>query len=54
MYYSQLEYLRHIYEECAFILKVTQGKSQQQIIEDEVLSKAIIRSFEIISEATKK
>lgn len=54
MYPSQLEFLRHILDECSFLIKVSEGKTQQEIIHDEVLSKAIIRSLEIIGEATKK
>ena len=51
---SQLEFLRHILDECSYILKVTQNKTQQQITDDETLSKAIIRSLEIIGEATRR
>lgn len=51
---SQLEFLRHILDESGFILKVTEGKTQQKIINDEILSKAIIRSLEIIGEATRR
>ena len=54
MYPSQLEFLRHILDECHFLLKVTAGKSRAEIVNDETLSKAIIRSLEIIGEATKR
>jgi uncharacterized protein with HEPN domain len=54
MYPSQLEFLRHILDECHYILKVTEGKSQEEIINDETLSKALIRSLEIVGEATKR
>jgi len=54
MYPSQLEFIRHIEEECAFILEVTDGKTKEEIFKDIVLSKALVRSFEIIGEATKK
>ena len=54
MYPSQLEFLKHIEDECVFILKVTQGKTQEQILGDEILIKALVRSFEIIGEASKK
>jgi len=54
MYPSQLEFLRHIEEECIFILKATEGKSREKIFEDETLKRAIIRSLEIIGEATKR
>jgi len=50
-----LEYLRHIRDECLFILSVT-GKdfSKDSLIQDETLKRAIVRSLEIIGEATKK
>ena len=50
-----LEYLRHISDECLFILSVT-GKdfSKDDLIQDETLKRAVVRSLEIIGEATKK
>jgi uncharacterized protein with HEPN domain len=54
MFPSQPEFLRHIADECAYILRVTAGKSRDQIIDDETLSKALVRSLEIIGEASKK
>ena len=54
MYPSQLEFIKHIEDECVFLLKVTLGKAQQQILDDEILCKAIVRSLEIIGEASKK
>lgn len=54
MYPSQLEFIKHIEDECVFLLKVTLGKTQQQILDDEILCKAIERSLEIIGEASKK
>jgi uncharacterized protein with HEPN domain len=54
MYPSQLEFIKHIEDECAFTLKVTQGKNKEQILDDEILTKAIIRSLEVIGEATKQ
>ncbi len=54
MYPSQLEFLRHILDECHFLLRVTAGKSREEIVNDETLSKAIIRSLEIVGEATKR
>lgn len=54
MYPSQLEFIKHIEDECDFLLKVTLGKTQQQILADEILCKAIVRSLEIIGEASKK
>jgi uncharacterized protein with HEPN domain len=54
MFPSQPEFLRHILDECTFILKVTQGKTQSEIFNDDTLNRAIVRSLEIIGEATKR
>lgn len=51
---SLLDFLCHILEECGFILRVKSGRSRQQLLDDEVISRAIVRSLEIIGEATKK
>jgi len=51
---SLLDFLRHIEHECAFILRVSKAKSRNEIEEDELLNKGIVRSLEIIGEATKK
>lgn len=50
-----LEYLRHIEEECAFILSVSDSQlTFERFIQDETLKRAIVRSLEIIGEASKK
>ena len=54
MFLSQLEFLRHMLDECSYIIKVTEGKTQQQVTDDETLSRAIVRSLEIIGEATRR
>lgn len=51
---SNLELLRHIAEEVNFILNTTQGKNNIELEDDPILSRAVIRSLEIIGEATKK
>ncbi len=51
---SLLDFLKHILHECDYILRMKVGKSREQLLDDETLSKAIIRSLEIIGEATKK
>ena len=48
------EYLKHILDECDFVLVVTQSISFEDFIRDETLKRAIVRSLEIIGEATKK
>jgi uncharacterized protein with HEPN domain len=54
MWESNLELVRHIFDECKFIITHTQGKTENQILDDKVLLKALERSIEIIGEATKK
>lgn len=54
MLLSHLDFLKHISEEIDFILEKTSGKDQKEVFEDATLSRAIIRSLEIIGEATKK
>lgn len=55
MYKPPIEYLRHIKDECLFILTViTKDVRKDEFLENETLKRAIIRSLEIIGEATKK
>lgn len=50
-----IEYLRHIYDECVFITNsISPDMTKDDLIYDEVLKRAIVRSLEIIGEATKK
>jgi uncharacterized protein with HEPN domain len=50
-----LEYLRHIYDECIFIKSVIEDNfSKDVLMKDETLKRALVRSLEIIGEATKK
>jgi len=50
-----IEYLRHIYDECQFITgTITSDMTKDELLEDETLKRAIVRSLEIIGEATKK
>jgi uncharacterized protein with HEPN domain len=51
---SNLELVRHILVETTFILQYTEQKSKEEVINDEVLCRAVVRSLEIIGEATKK
>lgn len=54
MSYGNSELIQHIRQEITFILTYTEGKAKEDIIKDEVLSRAIIRSIAIIGEASKK
>jgi len=52
---NPLEYLKHIRDECSYILTVIKPEtSKADFLADETLKRAIIRSLEIIGEATKK
>ena len=51
---SNLELVRHILIETNFILQHVDGKTKDGVIHDEVLCRAIVRSIEIIGEASKK
>ena len=50
-----IEYLKHIRDECSFILSVIpEDFSKNEFLSDETLKRAIVRSLEIIGEATKR
>ena len=49
-----VEYLRHIVDECRFILDTTSGITKEQLVDNEVVKRAVVRSLEIIGEACKK
>ena len=51
---SDLELLKHIADEISFVLKATQDKTKETVINDPVLSRAIVRSLEIVCEASNK
>ena len=51
---SQLDFLKHIEHECSYLLRIKEGRTREQLAADETLSKAIVRSLEIIGEATKQ
>jgi uncharacterized protein with HEPN domain len=50
---STLEYLRHIRDEAEYILRATNGITKDQFLADDTLRRAIVRSIEIMGEATK-
>ena len=55
MYKNYANLLRHILAECEYICSViTPEMTKQEMMNDETLKRAIIRSLEIIGEATKK
>ncbi|MDX1939458.1 MAG: DUF86 domain-containing protein [Saprospiraceae bacterium] len=50
-----LDYLYHILDECNYIVSViTEEITKNELLNDETLKRAIVRSLEIIGEAAKK
>lgn len=50
-----VEYLKHIRDESLYILSViNNGLTKDDFLRDETLKRAVVRSLEIIGEATKK
>jgi len=55
MHKDPIEYLKHILDECKYINSViTPEMEKNEFLENETLKRAVIRSLEIIGEATKK
>jgi uncharacterized protein with HEPN domain len=48
------EYLRHILDEYNYIISASNDISFDDLMNDETLKRALVRSLEIIGEATKK
>lgn len=52
---SPLDYLRHILDECDYVVSViTEDTVKDDLLDNETLKRAVVRSLEIIGEATKK
>ena len=49
-----IEFLKHIADECIYLSSVSKGLSKDAFVDDETLKRAVVRSLEIIGEATKK
>lgn len=47
-------YLKHIIDECVYLLSISKELSATDFLKDETLKRASARSLEIIGEATKK
>jgi len=54
MSHSDLELVKHVYDECTFILSSTDKITFEKLVSDPTLRRAIERSLEIIGEACKK
>lgn len=53
--YSEIDYLTHILDECTFIITVvTPEMDKDTFLRDELKKRTVVRSLEIIGEATKK
>ncbi|MDP2685645.1 MAG: DUF86 domain-containing protein [Aequorivita sp.] len=48
------EFLRHIQDECLYLISVSQNLDFNSFLDDETLKRAVVRSLEIVGEATKK
>ncbi len=51
---SPLEYVRHMVDEAAYITQRMEGVSQHEFLADATLKRAMVRSLEVIGEASKK
>ena len=49
-----IEFLQHIADECTYLLSVSKELSKDNFLDNETLKRAVVRSLEIIGEATKK
>ena len=46
-------FIRHILDEIAFIIKESRDLNYEDLVSNETLKRAVVRSLEIIGEATK-
>lgn len=51
---SPLEYLRHMLDESEYLLSERKGLKKEQLLRDARISRALVRSIEIIGEASKR
>ena len=51
---SLLDFLRHIEHECDYLVRLSAGRDRSALLEDPTISRAIVRSLEVIGEAVKK
>lgn len=49
-----IEFLKHIADECNYLLSINADITKDDFLDDETLKRAVVRSLEIIGEATKK
>lgn len=51
---SDIEYIKHIRDEVVYILKISKDLKYNKFRNDETLTRAFVRSIEIVGEASKK
>ncbi len=49
-----IQFLKHIADECNYLLSISENLTKDNFLDDETLKRAVVRSLEIIGEATKK
>ncbi len=49
-----IEFLKHIADECEYLVSISKDLTKNDFLNDETLKRAVVRSVEIIGEATKK
>ena len=49
-----IQFLKHIADECDYLLSISENLTKDSFLDDETLKRAVVRSLEIIGEATKK
>ena len=54
MSYDPIDYLNHIIDEMDHLLEISDGKDLNWFLNERSYSRAALRSFEVIGEATKK
>lgn len=54
MSHSNKELLQHILDEVNYVLQDTVDKTKDELVDDQTLKRAVVRSLEIIGEASKK
>ncbi len=49
-----IDFVKHIADECSYIISVSNNLSKDEFLDDETLKRAVVRSLEIIGESDKK
>jgi uncharacterized protein with HEPN domain len=49
-----IEFLKHIADKCTYLLSISKELTKDTFLDDETLKRAVVRSLEIVGEATKK